>query len=117
MELPEGHIWEAGNDVTLSGRAPISPTSPRELFTSPLKTGVNGVVYASIPLVHDGYIIDGFHFCGEGRKIVEVPRNRGRTLKAAVTVDEGASYFGEVALVPLRQSHLQPEDPVLQHAL
>ena len=34
-------------------------------------------------------------------KIVEVHAEQGEeALKAAVTVDEGASYFGEVALVP-----------------
>ena len=101
VELPEGHIWEAGNDVTLSGQEYIANIPTEELFTSPLKTGVNGVVYASLPLVHDGNIIDGFRFVVKDGKIVEARARQGEeTLQAAIAVDEGASYFGEVALVP-----------------
>lgn len=101
VELPEGHIWEAGNDVTLSGQEYIANIPTEELFTSPLKTGVNGVVYASLPLVHDGNIIDGFRFVVKDGKIVEARARQGEeTLKAAISVDEGAGYFGEVALVP-----------------
>lgn len=38
VELPEDHIWEAGNDVTLSGRTYIANIPTEEVFTSPLKT-------------------------------------------------------------------------------
>jgi aminopeptidase len=101
VELPEGHIWEAGNDVTLSGQTFIANIPTEELFTSPLKTGVNGVVYAAVPLAHDGNIIDGFHFKVENGKITEAHAEKGeKFLQAAISVDEGASYFGEVALVP-----------------
>ena len=101
VELPEGHIWEAGNDVTLSGQEFIANIPTEELFTAPLKTGVNGVVYSAVPLVNDGNIIDRFHFVVKDGKIVEAHAEKGEEfLKAAITVDEGASYFGEVALVP-----------------
>lgn len=101
VELPEGHVWEAGNDVTLSGQEYVANMPTEELYTSPLKTGVNGVVYASMPLVHDGSIIDGFHFVVRDGKIVEAHAQKGEeTLRGAISVDEGASYFGEVALVP-----------------
>ena len=101
VELPEGHVWEAGNDVTLSGQTFIANIPTEELFTAPLKTGVNGVVYASMPLVDSGNIIDGFRFAVKDGKIVEAEARQGEEyLKAAISVDEGASYFGEVALVP-----------------
>ena len=101
VELPEGHIWEAGDDVTLKGQTFIANIPTEELFTSPLKTGVNGVVYASMPLVNDGNIIDKFYFVVREGKIVEARAKKGEeTLKAAISVDAGASYFGEVALVP-----------------
>ena len=101
VELPEGHIWEAGNDVTLKGQEFIANVPTEEIFTAPLKTGVNGVVYASMPLVHDGTIIDKFHFVVKEGKIVEAHAEKSEeALKAAITLDEGASYFGEVALVP-----------------
>ena len=101
VELPEDHIWEAGDDVTLSGQSFIANIPTEELFTAPLKTGVNGVVYSSMPLVHDGTIIDKFYFVVKEGKIVEAHAEKGEeTLKGAISVDEGASYFGEVALVP-----------------
>ncbi|MBE6964357.1 MAG: aminopeptidase [Ruminococcaceae bacterium] len=101
IQLPEGHIWEAGNDVTQNGQTYIANIPTEEIFTAPLKNGVNGVVYSAMPLVHDGAIIDGFHFVVKDGKIVEAHAARGEeTLKAAISVDEGAAYFGEVALVP-----------------
>ena len=101
VELPEGHIWEAGDDVTLSGRSYIANVPTEELFTSPLRTGVNGVVYSALPLAHDGNIIDKLRFVVKDGRIVEAHAEQGEeTLKAAISVDEGASYFGEVALVP-----------------
>ena len=101
VELPEGHIWEAGNDVTLSGQEFIANVPTEEIFTAPLKTGVNGVVYSSMPLCHDGNIIDEFYFVVKEGKIVEAHAKKGEeTIRGAIAVDEGASYFGEVALVP-----------------
>ena len=101
IELPEDHIWEAGNDVTLSGQEYIANIPTEELFTAPLKTGINGVVYSAMPLVNDGNIIDKFYFVIKEGKIVEAHAEKGEeSLKGAISVDEGASYFGEVALVP-----------------
>ena len=101
VELPEGHIWEAGNDVTQSGQTFVANMPTEEIFTAPLREGINGVVYASMPLVHDGNIIDGFHFVIRDGKIVEAVAEKGEdVLRSAISVDEGACYFGEVALVP-----------------
>lgn len=101
VELPEGHIWEAGNDVTPKGQEFIANMPTEEIFTAPLRDGVNGVVYASVPLVNDGNIIDRFHFVVKDGKIVEAHAEKGEeVLCSAISVDEGAAYFGEVALVP-----------------
>lgn len=101
VELPEGHIWESGDDVTQKGQTFVANMPTEELFTAPLRTGINGVVYASMPLVNDGNIIDGFRFTIKDGKIVEAVAQKGQEfLEAAISVDEGACYFGEVALVP-----------------
>ena len=101
VELPEDHIWESGDDVTAAGQTFVANMPTEELFTAPVRTGVNGVVYASMPLVNDGNIIDGFHFVLRDGRIVEAHARQGEEfLKAAISVDEGAAYFGEVALVP-----------------
>lgn len=101
VELPHDHIWEAGDDCTSAGQPFVANMPTEELFTAPLRTGANGVVVASVPLVHDGNIISGFRMTVEEGKIVSVSAEQGqKVLEAAISVDEGASYFGEVALVP-----------------
>ena len=101
VELPEGHVWESGGDVTLNGQTYIANIPTEEIFTAPLKTGANGVIMGSMPLVHDGNTIENFRFVVENGKIVEATARRGeQVLQAAISVDEGAAYFGEVALVP-----------------
>ena len=101
VELPKNHIWESGADVTKAGQTFVANMPTEELFTAPLREGVNGVVYASMPLVHDGNIIDGFHFVVKDGKIVEAHAEKGEdVLRSAISLDEGACYFGEVALVP-----------------
>lgn len=101
VELPEGHFWSGGSEKAKSGIF-FSPNIPtEEVFTLPRKNGVNGVLVASKPLCHNGVIIDGFWFRVSEGKIVEVHAERGEdVLKNAISVDEGASYFGECALVP-----------------
>ena len=101
VELPEGHLWASGRSVTPAGQAFVANMPTEEIFTAPHRTGVNGVVYAALPLVDNGNIIDGFHFVVKDGKIVEAKAEVGQEfLDAAYRVDEGASYFGEVALVP-----------------
>ena len=54
-----------------------------------------------MPLSEDGNLVDKFYMVVKEGKIVEVHAETGEeTLKAGISVDEGASYFGEVALVP-----------------
>ena len=101
IQLPEGHIWESGEDSTPAGQRFIANMPTEEIFTAPLRNGVNGVVYSAMPLVHEGNIIDKFHFVVKDGKITEARAETGEAeLQAAISVDEGASYFGEVALVP-----------------
>ena len=72
-----------------------------EIFTAPLKTGVNGTVCAALPLVNNGSIIEDIRFTVREGRIVEAKASRGEdVLNAAISVDDGARYFGEVALVP-----------------
>ncbi len=101
VELPEGHLWAAGGGLSTRGQFFVANMPTEEIFTAPLKTGMNGVVHAALPLVDNGNIIEGFHFVVRDGKIVECHAEKGEEfLKAAITMDEGASYFGEVALVP-----------------
>ena len=102
VKLPENHIWQGGSEETQTTKIPFCANIPtEEVFSAPLKTGVDGVVYASKPLVINGTIVDKFSFKLEKGKIVDVQAEVGlEMLKSAISVDEGASYLGEVALVP-----------------
>ena len=101
VELPEGHLWASGASRTPKGQVFVCNMPTEEIFTAPKRDGVNGVVYAALPLVESGNIIDGFHFVVKDGRIVEYHAERGEEfLKEAISLDEGASYFGEAALVP-----------------
>jgi len=72
-----------------------------EVFTLPKKTGVNGIVYSSKPLNHNGKLIEDFSFTFKEGRIVDFTAKKGYdTLKELIETDEGSHYLGEVALVP-----------------
>jgi len=101
IRLPEDHIWAAGNGTAATGQDFVANMPTEEIFTAPLKNGIDGVVVSAMPLVHNGNVIDKFSFTVKEGEIVECRAEVGEdVLKAAIAVDEGARYFGEVALVP-----------------
>ena len=99
--LPEGHFWAGGEENGADGR-PFSANIPtEEVFTLPKRDSINGTIVATKPLAHNGTLIEGFSFEVKDGKIVDVHAEKGeQILRDAISVDEGASYFGEVALVP-----------------
>lgn len=101
VELPEGHFWEAGCEKAGTGQTFVPNIPTEEIFTAPKKDGVNGVVCASMPLVLGGNIIENIRLTVENGKIVNATADTNlEVLLNALAVDEGASYLGEVALVP-----------------
>ena len=101
IRLPKEHLWAGGRSETGDGQVFIANMPTEEIFTAPLRDGIDGTVCASMPLVHDGNVIEGIRFVIREGRIVEAHADRGEEiLKAAISVDEGASRFGEVALVP-----------------
>lgn len=101
VRLPEGHIWMSGEEKTPKGHSFVANMPTEEIFTAPLKTGVDGVVYAAMPLVEDGNIVRDFHLVFKEGKIVEMHAKEGEeVLRNSTMVDEGASFLGEVALIP-----------------
>lgn len=101
IKLPDGHIWMSGEEKTPSGHPFVANMPTEEIFTAPLKTGVNGTVYASMPLVEDGNIIKDLYLTFRDGKIVDFGAKEGEeVLRNSIAVDEGACYLGEVALIP-----------------
>lgn len=101
VELPEGHYWEGGDEADSAGVWFCANMPTEEIFTAPKYDGVNGVVYSSKPLSLNGDLVDNFSFTFKDGKIVGITAEKGlELLKSETSIDEGASYLGEVALVP-----------------
>jgi len=99
--MPENHFWEGGSEITLDGIEFCANIPTEEVFSAPKRDAVNGIVFASKPLVLGGNIVDGFGFELKDGKIVSAFAEKGlKFLESELSVDEGASYLGEVALVP-----------------
>ncbi|MGO1060851.1 aminopeptidase [Planococcus sp. FY231025] len=101
IELPDKHIWMSGASKTPQNNAFIANMPTEEVYTVPLKYGVNGTVRNTKPLVYQGNIIDGFTLEFEEGKIVNAKAETGQELlDEMLQADKGSAYLGEVALVP-----------------
>ena len=99
--LPDKHIWMTGAAKTPQGNPFIANMPTEEVYTVPLKYGVDGVVSNTKPLVYQGNIIDGFKLEFAKGKIVNATAEQGQELlDEMIRSDVGAAYLGEVALVP-----------------
>ena len=99
--INENSVWLGGGETTLKGRF-FNPNIPtEECFGMPKKDDVEGIVYSSKPLSYGGELIENFSVRFEKGKVVEVHAEKNEELlKQMVSMDEGASRLGEVALVP-----------------
>ncbi|RKQ33965.1 aminopeptidase [Oceanobacillus halophilus] len=101
IALPEKHIWLSGASTTPEETPFIANMPTEEVYTAPLKTGVNGYVSNTKPLVFQGNVIDDFKLTFENGKVVKAEAVKGEELlNELLQSDEGSSYLGEVALVP-----------------
>jgi aminopeptidase len=102
VALPRGHKWGGGSEKALDRGCEFQPNMPtEEVFTTPARTGVDGVVYASRPLVYQGRIVDHFWLRFAQGRVVDYDCQTGReSLENILNADEHSRYLGEVALVP-----------------
>lgn len=101
IALPDKHIWLTGAAKTPKGEAFIANMPTEEVYTVPLKYGVDGTVSNTKPLVYQGNIIDGFTLEFVKGKIVKATAKQGQELlDELIQSDVGAAYLGELALVP-----------------
>lgn len=98
--MDEGRFC-GGGDTSLQGIY-FNPNIPtEECFISPKRGEADGVVYATKPLSYQGQLIEDFSIRFENGKAVEVQAKQGeKLLKTMISMDEGAAYLGECALVP-----------------
>ncbi len=98
----EDALFMGGDETTQGSGIVFNPNIPsEEVFVSPKKGVAEGIVYSSKPLSYQGQLIENFWMRFEGGKAVEVGAEKGEALlKEMVSMDEGAAYLGECALVP-----------------
>lgn len=98
--FPEARFC-GGREISKQGIA-FNPNIPsEECFISPKKGVAEGIVYSTKPLSYEGQLIDNFYFRFEGGKVVEARAEVGEELlNTLISMDEGAAYLGECALVP-----------------
>lgn len=99
--LIDGSQFLGGGEYTLQGDY-FNPNIPsEEVFISPKKGAAQGVVCSVMPLSYRGELIDNFSIRFENGKAVEVHAEKNEDLlKELISMDEGAAYLGECALVP-----------------
>lgn len=99
--LMENARFLGGREKTLSG-VEYNPNIPsEEVFITPKKGEAQGIVYSSRPLSFRGELIENFSIRFENGKAVEVKAEKNEELlRELISMDEGASYLGECALVP-----------------
>ncbi|WP_096199680.1 aminopeptidase [Bacillus sp. FJAT-45350] len=101
IDLPKKHIWAGGGSDNEKGTHFVANMPTEEVFTTPLKEGVNGVVSSTKPLNYGGNVIENFSLTFKDGKVVDFSAEEGfETLKRLIETDEGSHYLGEVALVP-----------------
>ena len=99
--IPEGSFL-GGQDATVDGLLIDSNIPSEECFTSPMRGKAEGIVHATKPLSYNGELIEDFWVRFEGGKAVEVHAEKNQTLlEQMISMDEGAAYLGECALVPV----------------
>jgi aminopeptidase len=101
LGLAEGHAWKGGATASRNGVV-CNPNIPsEEVFTTPHRLRVDGVVRSTKPLSHNGTLISDIAVKFVEGRIVEAHASRGEdVLIKAMDTDEGGRRIGEVALVP-----------------
>ncbi len=96
-------LFLGGGEETIGERKVyFQPNIPsEECFTTPKKGRAEGKVVATMPLCYNGNLIENFSITFKDGKAVEWKAQKNEELLTSLlTMDEGASYIGECALVP-----------------
>lgn len=101
VELPEGHLWLGGGDHNEAGVYFVANMPTEEIYSMPHRTGVNGTVTSTLPLNLNGRLVEGIQLTFKDGKVTDYQAKSGREhLTSLLATDEGASFLGEIALVP-----------------
>lgn len=94
--------WGGGGDTLSTDGTFYNPNMPtEEVFTTPLKGKCEGKLVATMPLSYQGNLIEDFSITFKDGKAVKCKaKSNQQLLEKLITMDEGASMLGELAIVP-----------------
>lgn len=102
VEMSPKQIWKGGKTETTKGIS-FNPNIPtEEVFSLPVRDGINGVLASTMPLNYGGNLIEDFTLTFKEGRVTEFTAAKGyKILENLLNTDEGARYLGEIALVPV----------------
>ena len=99
--LNNDYLFAGGGSYLNNGVYNFANIPTEEIFTTPNRSRVDGIVYSALPLNYNGSIIDEFFIeFKEGRAINYGAKVGYDVLKELIETDEGSHYLGEIALIP-----------------
>lgn len=99
--MNQDYLFAGGGSYTTDGIYSFPNIPTEEIFTSPNKDCVNGIVYNALPLNYNGHIIDDFSITFKDGRIIDYDAKIGYdVLKSIIETDVGSHYLGEIAFVP-----------------
>jgi aminopeptidase len=102
VEIIKGSKWVGGSIPAPDGTDVVPNMPTEEVFTVPSKYTANGTVSCTMPFVYNGNIINGIKLTFKNGKVIDFSAEKGQELlKTYLETEEGASYLGELALVPV----------------
>ena len=119
FELVKDHIWTSAADMGSSKvKEPYVANMPtEEIFTDPDYRTVNGIAYASFPLMMSGKLVTDFSITFKDGKAVDCyASNNEELLRDALFKNEHSRCLGEVALVS-KHSPIKQMDTVFFNGL
>ena len=101
LGLADDHLWCGGGSTAKNGIAGFPNMPTEEVFTTPHKDRVDGLVTSTKPLSYQGTLIDGIQVEFKSGRITRATAKQGEPiLQSMIDTDDGARRLGEVALVP-----------------
>ncbi len=97
--LNKNCVWKGGHTTSVAGRNFIPNIPTEEVFTTPDLKRTNGKVKVTKPVKVLENILEDIWFEFKDGKVVDYGCNKKEILDKYLTIDEGAAYLGEVALV------------------
>lgn len=103
FRLLEGCKWLGGSSTNPFNGQLYLPNIPSiEIFTVPDRMGTRGILRSSKPLVFQGQLIEEIVLEFSQGQVIRASAGKGEAqLQKILQTDQGASYLGELALVPV----------------